>query len=277
MQIVEIVADRFAVADDHCVIDLATGTPVVLRLGVGGGTAEQTRWSIRCDGLHQLRHPRLAVLVDYGALGASRRFEAWQCGPRWRGAPEEAASTRRATSQYLRVCGLTDDDGTAGDVHECDGRAVIVPSGEAGYFRDHAGATELEKRSGLVEAVSLDNCGVRTIDRTADAVVADLFASLGGSRPHIVSMWGPPGSGRTTAAFRAARVARLNGFVPDQRADPQPDRCRSRPGSSSVCHQRRRSGNPVGGIPERYAGVAAGSCTPANRPGRTSWTARSRT
>ena len=45
-------------------------------------------------------------------------------------------------------------------------------------------------------------------------MLADLFASLGGSRPHIVSIWGPPGSGRTTAALHAARVARLNGFVP---------------------------------------------------------------
>jgi len=214
VRIVETVADRFGVASDQRAIDLATGAPVVLKVGVGGGAAEQTRWSIRCDGLHKVRHPGLAALMDYGALGESQRFEAWQCGPFWRGAPEEAARTLRATSQYLRACDLTDGGGTAADVHEFDGRAVIVPSEEAGYLRDSAASPEDTKTLGPLEALAPDNCAIYTIDRRADTVLADLFASLGGCRPYIISMWGPPGSGRTTAALHAARVARLNGFVP---------------------------------------------------------------
>jgi DNA-binding NtrC family response regulator len=166
VQIVEIVADRFGVTCDGRAIDLVTGARVVLKIGAGGGAAEQTRWSVRCGGLQKMHHPRLPALIDFGALGEAQRFEAWQCASSGRGAPEEAAKT---------LCALT--------------------------------------TSGL-EALSLENCAIRTIDRRADAVVADLFASLDGSRPHIVSIWGPPRSGRSTAALCAARVARLNGFVP---------------------------------------------------------------
>src|SRR5207253_1989678 len=192
---------------------------VVLKVDASGGPAEQTQWSIRCDGLHNARHPRLAALVDYGALGASQRFEAWQCGPPWRRAPGEAARTRHAISRYLRACGLTDGDGEATDVYEFDGRPVVVPNQESGYAEPPVcpegpeGPEALEAPE-VLEGLSLDNCAIRTIERHADALVTDLFASLAGSRPHLISIWGPPGSGRTTAALRAARVARLNGFVP---------------------------------------------------------------
>ena len=144
MQIVRIVADRFGAASDGRAIDLVTGARVVLKVGVGGGAAEQTRWSLQCDGWQKLHHHRLAALVDYGALGEAQRFEAWQYGSSQRGAPEEAARTLDA----LKAPGP--------------------------------------------ETVSLENCAIRTIDRPADTVVADLFASLDGSRPHIISIWGPP-------------------------------------------------------------------------------------
>jgi DNA-binding NtrC family response regulator/tetratricopeptide (TPR) repeat protein len=166
VQIVRIVADRFGVASDGRAIDLATGARVVLKIGVGGGAAEQTRWSRWCDELQKMHHPRLATLIDFGALGDTQRFEAWQCTSSRRGASEKTAKSL--------------------------------------YALDTSGP----------ETWSPRNCAICTIDRRADAVVADLFASLDGSRPHIISIWGPPGSGRTTAALRAARVARLNGFVP---------------------------------------------------------------
>ena len=60
----------------------------------------------------------------------------------------------------------------------------------------------------------MDSFGIATIERRADGVFADLFGSLTGPRPHIISLWGRPGSGRTTAVLKAARVARLAGFVP---------------------------------------------------------------
>ena len=126
VKIVRIVADRFGAASDGSAIDLATGAAVMLKIGTDGGAAEQTRWSLRCDALQKMHHPRLAALIDYGPLGESQRFEAWQCAASQRSAPEEA------------------------------------------------------------------DCAIHTIERRADAVVADLFASLDGSRPHIISIWGPP-------------------------------------------------------------------------------------
>ena len=91
VKIVRIVADRFGAASDGGAIDLATGAPVMLKIGSGGGAAEQTRWSLRCDAWQKLHHPRLAALIDYGALGESQRFEAWQCVSLHRDAPDEAA------------------------------------------------------------------------------------------------------------------------------------------------------------------------------------------
>ena len=70
VETLQIVADRFGVARDGRAIDLVTGASVLLRIGAGGGAAEQARWSIRCHWLHRLHHRRLASLVDYG--GARR-------------------------------------------------------------------------------------------------------------------------------------------------------------------------------------------------------------
>src|SRR5205085_5572829 len=122
---------------------------------------------------------RLAALVDYGPLGESRRFEAWQCGPPWRGLPETATQTACASSAYLCACGLTDGDRTAADVHECHGRAVLIPDPAAGYCNDSIlGA----KRARAVGALRLNNCGISLIQRSVEAVFADLFASVSGSR-----------------------------------------------------------------------------------------------
>ena len=198
VQIVEIVADRFAVATDRRVIDLVTGAPVVLKVGVGGSPGEQTRWTIRCDVLCRVRHPRLAALVDYGGLGESQRFEAWQCGPPWRGAPEERARAVRATSHYLGACNLTDGCYPR-PMCTFDGRAVVLPRDQTGYPRRSQSDRPGDRLAPeTVETMSIDNCAICIVDRRVDAVLADLFASLGGSRPHVISVWGPPGSGRTT-------------------------------------------------------------------------------
>jgi hypothetical protein len=91
VKIVRIVADRFGATSDGGAIDLATGAAVRLKIGIGGGAAKRTRWSLRCDALQNIHHPGLAALIDYGPLGESQRFEAWQCAASQRGSPEEAA------------------------------------------------------------------------------------------------------------------------------------------------------------------------------------------
>src|SRR6185295_14631623 len=57
----QLAADRFVLEDgiEHGMrraIDLATGTRVILAIETAGGASEQTRWSVRCDGLHRLHH-----------------------------------------------------------------------------------------------------------------------------------------------------------------------------------------------------------------------------
>ena len=84
----QLVADRFVVddrskRDDGRAIDLATGTSVILTIGSAGGVSEQTRWTLRCDGLHRLHHRSIAPLLDFGMIGESSRFEAWRCGGTW--------------------------------------------------------------------------------------------------------------------------------------------------------------------------------------------------
>ncbi|MBI4487034.1 MAG: ATP-binding protein, partial [Acidobacteria bacterium] len=79
MNDIEIVASRFAVSNGAA-IDLATGQRVALALCAAGTAAEQTRWAGRCDEQRTLLRRSRARLVDYGAVGAAQRFEAWTVG-----------------------------------------------------------------------------------------------------------------------------------------------------------------------------------------------------
>src|SRR5258706_14192842 len=96
-----LVADRFA-QDDHVTdgqaVDLATGCRVVLTIGTAGGQTEQARWSTRCDALQRLHHPALAPLVDFGIVGETSRFEAWNCGPAWTGSAAHARGVEQQAS-----------------------------------------------------------------------------------------------------------------------------------------------------------------------------------
>src|SRR5688572_30800525 len=86
---VQLFADRFvltrSVQKEHGAIDLATGAPVTILTSSAGGASDQIRWSVRCDRFFRLHHRCIARLVDYGLVGQATRFEAWQCGERWRG------------------------------------------------------------------------------------------------------------------------------------------------------------------------------------------------
>ena len=209
-----IVADRFGVMRDGRAIDLSTGSPVLLRIGVAGGVTEQARWANRCGWLYGMHHRRLAALVDYGALGEAHRFEAWRCGAEWRRAPSDSTRAIRGAAWFLGACERTVGAISAADVYDCEGNAVVVLPPASGYPRDSSGSTTIEYPRGLADAASLENCGIWNIDRRADAALADLFVSVSGSRPYVVSVWGGRGSGRRTATRHAARMARLNGFVP---------------------------------------------------------------
>ena len=104
-----LVADRFVVTDRGRVVDLATGDHVVLTIVSGGGPSDQLRWAARCDLLQRLHHPSLAQLLDYGAVGRSRRFEAWCCSDPWPGTAslKESEGVIQAAASFLNACGLT--------------------------------------------------------------------------------------------------------------------------------------------------------------------------
>ena len=102
------VADRFIETPGGRVIDLATGADVVLTISSAGGPTDQLRWAARCDWFQQLFQPSLARLLDYGLIGETRRFEAWQCCLSQSGAPsKEASRTACSAAAFLRACGLT--------------------------------------------------------------------------------------------------------------------------------------------------------------------------
>src|SRR5262245_2555536 len=102
-----LVADRFVEEDDGRVVDLATGERVLLTMEAAGDTPSQRQWAVRCDALQKLQHRRLVPLVDFGAIGASARFEAWNCAAVWPGAREEAQRASNLARLFLLMSGLT--------------------------------------------------------------------------------------------------------------------------------------------------------------------------
>src|ERR1700680_4592731 len=101
-----LLADRFVVDEDQRPLDLATGDRVVRTVSSAGAETEERQWAIRCDGLQKLHHPSIARLIDYGAVGESKRFEAWRCDERWRGPASEAEASCARAWTVLRACGL---------------------------------------------------------------------------------------------------------------------------------------------------------------------------
>jgi DNA-binding NtrC family response regulator len=74
---VRLFADRFAIAPDGHAIDLATGGVVSIVTSPAGGIAEQTRWTLDCDGAFAFVPRGSRRLVDYGRVAEGLRFEAW--------------------------------------------------------------------------------------------------------------------------------------------------------------------------------------------------------
>jgi DNA-binding NtrC family response regulator/tetratricopeptide (TPR) repeat protein len=209
----QLVADRFVVdrneSDERLAmdpaIDLATGARVVLKIGSAGGVSEQTRWTLRCDGLHRLHHRSIAPLLDFGMVGESSRFEAWRCGGTWQGSPDVARAVHARADHFFRSSGLTTSASGPGAVRIGSTGAVLLPDAGTGY-RSDAGPT--------VEAITLDTAGLAIVARPELAALAEMFRAPCGPRPHVAALSGPPGSGKTTLVCELARCARQQGFIP---------------------------------------------------------------
>ncbi len=200
-------ADRFGVRNEGRgearSVDLASGEEVLLLTSTAGGASDQMRWALRCDRFFRLRHRGIARLVDFGAYGEMRRFEAWRCGAAWRGAPGEAEGAQRTATVFLEGSGLTTGHLAPGSVHAHNGRPVVVPDGCCGY-----------DISGFSRIVPLADCGIHLVCRPAVTAGAELFAQPSDARPRALALWGPPGAGVRSAMQQLARAARLQGFVP---------------------------------------------------------------
>ena len=209
----QLVADRFVVVGSESdkrlamdvAFDLATGARVVLGIGSAGGVSEQTRWTLRCDGLHRLHHRSIAPLLDFGVVGESSRFEAWRCGGTWQGSPDVARAIQTRADHFFRSSGLTASASGPGAVRIGSSGAVLLPDAGTGY-RSDTGPT--------VEATPLDTAGLAIVARPEVAALAEMFHAPCGPRPHVAALWGPPRSGKTTIVCELARCARQQGFIP---------------------------------------------------------------
>jgi DNA-binding NtrC family response regulator len=205
---VDLVADRFVVAEHGMAIDLSSGDRMQLLVSAAGTAVEQRCWASRCDRLLLVRHRAIAPLVDYGAIGKAHRFEAWRCGGRWTGTPARADWAIRAAALFLRANGLSTGTVTADAVRDDGGHPVVVPGPDTGYETNSTASSNQDSDLGI------EAYGLGFITPPALAAIADLFKERQGLRPIVIGLSGRPGGGITTALRELARAARLNGHVP---------------------------------------------------------------
>jgi DNA-binding NtrC family response regulator len=238
---VQLFANRFALTPAGEAIDLATGEPVALTIGPSGEPPEQTRWAIRCDALRKIHHRLIARLIDFGAAGDGQRFEAWACGAPLRAALPASDLMCEDAGNFLRACSLSAGRlGPDAARSSARGPILLLPS-DAGYEDGgelprgtHAPVEPVAhgepvahidsgrpvklvrpvRPAAPARPVRIEACGHLAVDRRAVASIAELFDATRECRPRVVSLWGPPGAGKTTAIGELARAARLNGFVP---------------------------------------------------------------
>ena len=205
----QLFADRFvltrSVQKEHGAIDLATGAPVTILTSSAGGASDQIRWSVRCDRFFRLHHRCIARLVDYGLVGQATRFEAWQCGERWRGSGRAASGTLARATIFLHAI-ASGGEMSIDDIRTDHGRPVLMP-------RDAIGC---ENGGTVIRAIDDDlaSCGITTIHRRSIEAVAEVLGSLNGPAPQPLMLGAIEGAGASVAIHQLARVARLNGFVP---------------------------------------------------------------
>ena len=205
----QLFADRFvltrSVQKEHGAIDLATGAPVTILTSSAGGASDQIRWSVRCDRFFRLHHRCIARLVDYGLVGQATRFEAWQCGERWRGSGRAASGTLARATIFLHAI-ASGGEMSIDDIRTDRGRPVLMPRDAIGCENGGTGIRAIDD--------DLASCGITTIHRRSIEAIAEVLGSLNGPSPQPLMLGAIEGAGASVAIHQLARVARLNGFVP---------------------------------------------------------------
>jgi DNA-binding NtrC family response regulator len=184
---IETIADRFVLMRSSW-IDLASGDEVRLRLANGGPPSRQLAWSDWCAALWRLRHPLLNPLVDYGAADRERTFEAYEILPPVRVSGASATRLVQHAGRFLEAHALPMDERRA--------RCAL---------RDVARGTT---------AHGLRPLGTVLQHRVVEDVIADGLRDTAPGGVAIVDVCGARGSGLRTLRLTAARLARLQGYVP---------------------------------------------------------------
>jgi hypothetical protein len=202
-RMVSLVADRFLPVTPSLARDLATNGMARLRIERAAG--DHAGWLDRCATLTGLWHPALAPCLDFGAVGAAHRFEAYAVPLPPRPAPAPcggSAGVRHAAAAFLRACGV--EPGTL-ESDVCDGeRGPVVVPGPVGS--DPAAAVEPADAQGWL--------GLRFVPR---AIVRSLVERLGEqASPGVVriEVAAPRGSGGRVLLRHCAREGRRLGWVP---------------------------------------------------------------
>jgi DNA-binding NtrC family response regulator/tetratricopeptide (TPR) repeat protein len=197
----QIIADRF-LSSGATWVDLATGDLVRLRIAPAGRASEQMAWNARCARLANLRHPLIRPLVDYGMADTGRTFEAYAAhGPvRAGGAAAEVLLTH--ATGFLEAQEVT----MPGSLADFVLRPVADLSFGSAQDKPFDSAQGRPMRRRLLGIVLQRR---RVFDAIADALDA---ARPGGAC--AVSVAGETASGLRTLRLIAARMARLQGYVP---------------------------------------------------------------
>jgi DNA-binding NtrC family response regulator len=198
-----LIADRFVGDARGVTIDLATGRRVELMIMAAGSSTEMARWGARCGFFAGIEHRYLARLVDYGALGGTRRFEAWACDGPWRGARGAAAQAQARSAAFLRACGRAPGALDALCLRVCGARPVVLPDAAAGYE-----APADSRRPDITR----DVLGLCSIGRPLLSAVGEMFSR--GRRAFALAVSGPRDVGIDGVVSDLARTARLHGYVP---------------------------------------------------------------
>jgi DNA-binding NtrC family response regulator/tetratricopeptide (TPR) repeat protein len=213
----QIVADRFVPSGTRW-IDLATGERVRVRFAPAGPTSEQMAWNTRCAQLANLRHPLINPLIDYGMADAGRIFEAYAAhGPvRAGGARAESLLTHAARFLEAHQVALTRP--------LADFVMRPISSRPFDFAQDRPFDFAQDRPFDFAQGRPFDRIQAGPARRRPLGIVLqrrrvfDVLAdALDAARPGgacSVSIAGETDSGLRTFRLVAARMARLQGYVP---------------------------------------------------------------
>ena len=143
----ELVADRF-VALGRTWIDVASGTPVRLRVSYTGHVSDEIVRNDQCAERARLRHPLMNVLVDYGMAGSGRMFEAYSMGEPIRLSGSAASELLQHASRFMASRGLP----LTAPISRLALREVVAAARIDSTSRDEASAFERRRTSGSSSA-----------------------------------------------------------------------------------------------------------------------------